>query len=152
MHPCEAHWLPPSAGAQTFPSSHQRLVWMELALRNKKVGNEKAIKILRKPTLKLCNLVGLGPWILQSCGHGRKFWGAESWGECSCCVSQCFTPPCTRSIIQGLCHGILQGLHCRWVYIPLHWPGAWPCMDRSLHTFQKVYPGTLKLSFQAIPF
>ena len=59
------------------------------------------------------NLANLWLW--------RNVWGAASWGEYSCCVSQLFTPSYTRSIFQGLWHRTLQGPHSRWVYISHHW-------------------------------
>lgn len=62
----------------------------------------------------------MGLWILPSCGHGRKVWDLNPEGNAAV-VSQRFTPPCTRRIFQGLCHGSLQDPHSMWVYIPLHW-------------------------------
>lgn len=121
MNPYEGHWQLPSADAQTPPRSHQKLV-NRTSYRKQKVGNAKAVKTSSIPRLKFCNLVGLGVWIWQSCGCGRKFWG-EGWilRRDSCCVSQCLTPPHDRGIFQALCSMTLQGLHYRWVHIPVHW-------------------------------
>ena len=73
------------------------------------------------PKLNICDPMGLGQCILQSCGCGREFWGDAPDGN-TAVVVPIFPSLCSRSTPPwALPHDISGPPTTGRVYIPLHW-------------------------------